>query len=111
MKIVVSINAKENSAINDVLGSFGSQIRTQEFDKDGKLDCSIKGVHTPFGGFAAVLNIPDWVVLGTAQIAIAHKGAIKGLVKTLDGLCEMVDSLVNGIRRDFFKMVEDHYNK
>ena len=111
MKIVVSINAKENSAINDVLGSFGSQIRTKEFIQKGKLDCSIKGIRNPFGGFAAVLNIPDWVVLGTAKIAIAHKGAIKGLVKTLDGLCEMVDSLVNGIRRDFFKMVEDHYNK
>ena len=111
MKIVVSINAKENSAINDVLGSFGSKIRTQEFIQKGKLDCSIKGIRNPFGGFAAVLNIPDWVVLGTAKIAIAHKGAIKGLVKTLDGLCEMVDSLVNGIRRDFFKMVEDHYNK
>ena len=111
MKIVVSINAKENSAINDVLGSFGTEIRTKEFTKNGKLDATAKGIYNPFGGFAAIVSIPDWVVLGTAKIAIAHKGAIKGLVKTLDGLCEMVDSLVNGIRRDFFKMVEDHYNK
>ena len=111
MKIVISLNSKENSALNDVLGSFGTEIRTKEFTKNGKLDATAKGIYNPFGGFAAVLNIPDWVVLGTAKIAIAHKGAIKGLVKTLDGLCEMVDSLVNGIRRDFFKMVEDHYNK
>ena len=111
MKIVVSINAKENSAINDVLGSFGSQIRTQEFIQKGKLDCSIKGIRNPFGGFAAVLNIPDWVVLGTAKIAIAHKGAIKGLIKAIDGICAMADAVVNGIRKDFTKMVEDHYNK
>ena len=111
MKIVISLNSKENSALNDVLGSFGTEIRTKEFTKNGKLDATAKGIYNPFGGFAAVLNIPDWVVLGTAQIAIAHKGAIKGLVKTLDGLCEMVDSLVNGIRKDFTKMVEDHYNK
>ena len=111
MKIVVSINAKENSAINDVLGSFGSQIRAKEFDKDGKLDCSIKGIRNPFGGFAAVLNIPDWVVLGTAQVVMANKAAIKGLIKAIDGICAMADAVVNGIRKDFTKMVEDHYNK
>ena len=111
MKIVVSINAKENSAINDVLGSFGSQIRTQEFDKDGKLDCSIKGIRNPFGGFAAVLNIPDWLVLGSAQILMNNKRAIKGVAKAIDGLCDMMEGLINGLRRDFFQMIEDHHHK
>ena len=111
MKIVVSINAKENSAINDVLGSFGSQIRTKEFIQKGKLDATAKGIRNPFGGFAAVLNIPDWVVLGTAQVVMANKAAIKGLIKAIDGICAMADAVVNGIRKDFTKMVEDHYNK
>ena len=111
MKIVVSINAKENSAINDVLGSFGSQIRTKEFIQKGKLECTAKGIRNPFGGFAAIVSIPDWVVLGTAQVAMANKAAIKGLIKAIDGICEMVDAVVNGIRKDFTKMVEDHYNK
>ena len=111
MKIVVSINAKENSAINDVLGSFGSQIRTQEFIQKGKLECTAKGIRNPFGGFAAIVSIPDWVVLGTAQILMANKKAIKGLIKAIDGICAMADAVVNGIRKDFTKMVEDHYNK
>ena len=111
MKIVVSINAKENSAINDVLGSFGTEIRTKEFIKNGKLDATAKGIYNPFGGFAAIVSIPDWVVLGTAQVAMANKAAIKGLIKAIDGICTMADAVVNGIRKDFTKMVEDHYNK
>ena len=111
MKIVVSINAKENSAINDVLGSFGSQIRTKEFIQKGKLDATAKGIRNPFGGFAAVLNIPDWVVLGTAKILMANKKAIKGFVSAVDGICQMADALVNNIRRDFNDMIYDHYNK
>ena len=111
MKIVVSINAKENSAINDVLGSFGSQIRTQEFIQKGKLDCSIKGIRNPFGGFAAIVSIPDWVVLGTAQVAMANKAAIKGIAKAIDGLCDMVDDLVYGIRKDFRNLVKEHCEK
>ena len=111
MKVVISINSKENSALNDVLGSFGSQIRTQEFIQKGKLDATAKGIRNPFGGFAAIISIPDWVVLGTAQVVMANKAAIKGLIKAIDGICAMADAVVNGIRRDFFKMVEDHYNK
>ena len=111
MKLVISLNSKENSAINDVLGSFGSEIRTSEFAKSGKLDCSAKGIKTPFGGFAGIVEIPDWVVLGTAQILMANKKAIKGFVSAIDGICQMADALINGIRKDFHNMVEDHYNK
>ena len=111
MKVIVSLNSKENSAINDVMGSFGSQIRTKEFTKKGKLECTAKGIRNPFGGFAAVIEIPDWVVLGTAQITMTHKAAIQGLIKAIDGICAMADAVVNGIRKDFTKMVEDHYNK
>ena len=111
MKIVVSINAKENSAINDVLGSFGSQIRTKEFIQKGKLECTAKGIRNPFGGYAGIIEIPDWVVLGTAQVAMANKKAIKGFVSAVDGICQMADALVNNIRRDFKDMIYDHYNK
>ena len=111
MKIVVSKNANENNAINDVLGSFGSQIRTKEFTKNGKLECTAKGIRNPFGGYAGIIEIPDWVVLGTAQVVMANKAAIKGLIKAIDGICAMADAVVNGIRKDFTKMVENHYNK
>lgn len=111
MKIVLSLNSKENSALNDILGSFGSEIRTTEFTKNGKLEATAKGVKTPFGGFVGIIEIPDWLILGGAQVLMANKKAIKGLVKAIDGICQMADSLINGLRRDFKNMVEDHYNK
>ena len=111
MKVIVSLNSKENSMVNDVLGTFGSEIRTNEFAKNGKFGATAKGIRNPFGGFAGVIEIPDWLVLGIGQVAMSNKAAIKGLIKAIDGLCEMADAVVNGIRRDFTKMVEDHYNK
>ena len=40
MKVVISINSKEASAVNDVLGTFGTELRLSELDKykNGKFD-------------------------------------------------------------------------
>lgn len=113
MKVVISINSKEASAVNDVLGTFGTELRLSELakSKNGKFDSSMKGVKTPFGGFAGIVEIPDWLFLGIAQILMTNKNAIKGFVKAFDGICQMADALVNNIRKDFMNMVEDHYNK
>lgn len=111
MKIVISLNSKETSMINDVMGSFHLSHRVTEFAKNGKFDATTKGMFTPLGGFAGIITIPDWLMLGIGQVAMSNKAAITGLVKAIDGLCQMADAVVNGIRKDFTKMVEDHYNK
>ena len=108
MKIIISLNNKENSAANDVFGSFGSDLRTKEFIQKGRFEATAKGFYNPFGGYVGMIEIPDWLVLGTAQILMNHKRAIKGVAKTIDGLCDMMEGLINGLRRDFFRMVEDH---
>lgn len=111
MKFVVSFNSKEQSAINDVLGSFGSELRTAEFTKSGKFGATAKGVYNPFGGFVGIVEIPDWLVLGTSQVLMSNKKAIKGLFKAIDGICEMTEGLIRSLRQDFAKMIEDHHNK
>ena len=111
MKIIISLNNKENSAANDIFGTFGSEIRTKEFTQKGRFEATAKGFYNPFGGYVGMIEIPDWLVLGTAQILMNNKRAIKGVAKAIDGLCDMMEGLINGLRRDFFQMIEDHHNK
>ena len=115
MKIVISLNSKENSALNDVLGSFGTEIRTKEFTKNGKLDATDEEVYAAArlanadtfirqlpDGYQTVLT-GDGANLSQGQrqmIAIARAAIANPPVLILDEATSSIDTRTERIVQD-----------
>ena len=107
MKINVIMNRKEVEAGRDMAGTFHMNTNVPYGTHDGRLGCKAQVVDNG-DGVTTTVTIPEWLVLGTATIIMAHSRAIKGIAKAIDGLCDMVDDLVYGIRKDFRNLVKEH---
>lgn len=107
MKINVIMNRKEVEAGRDMAGTFHYPTKIPYGTHNGKLGCKAQVVDNG-DGVTTTVTIPEWLVLGTATITMAHSRAIKGIAKAIDGLCDMVDDLVYGIRKDFRNLVKEH---
>ena len=64
------MNNKENSAANDVFGSFGSDLRTKEFIQKGRFEATAKGFYNPFGGYVGMIEGGGGGGGGGAQVSV-----------------------------------------
>ena len=103
----IILNSKEVEAGRDMAGTFHMNTNVPYGTHKGRLGCKAQ-VSDNGDGVTVTVNIPEWLVLGTATIIMAHSRAIKGIAKAIDGLCDMVDDLVYGIRKDFRNLVKEH---
>ena len=100
-------NSKETEAYRDTAGTFHMNTNIPYGTHEGKLGCKAQ-VSDNGDGVTVTISIPEWLILGSATIIMAHSRAIKGIAKAIDGLCDMVDDLVYGIRKDFRNLVKEH---
>lgn len=107
MTIKVIMNSKETEAGRDMAGTFHYPTEIPYGTHNGKLGCKAQ-VADNGDGVTTTIIIPEWLILGSATIIMAHSRAIKGIAKAIDGLCDMVDDLVYGIRKDFRNLVKEH---
>lgn len=105
MKTIITINAKEVSAVNDLLGTYGSERRIKEICRVTH-GISVSGMFIKEGTYVLTVEIP--MILGICKIAMDHAPAIKGLVKTLDGVIETVNYLSRNISRDLKNLFREY---
>ena len=103
----ISLNSKEVEAARDTAGTFRLNTSVPYGTHDGKFGCKAQ-VSDNGDGVTVTVKIPDWLILGSARIIMAHSRAIKGIMKAIDGLCDMVDDLIYGVRKDFHTLVKEH---
>ena len=97
MKNIITINAKEVSAINDLLGTYGSEKRVKEICKSSH-GITVFGMFTKEGMYVLTVEVP--MLLELCKIAMDHAKPIKGLIKTLSGLKETAEYIARNISRD-----------
>lgn len=107
MTIKMILNSKETEAGRDMAGTFHLNTSVPYGTHYGKFGCKAQ-VSDNGDGVTTTVTIPEWLVLGTATIVMAHSRAIKGIAKAIDGLCDMVDDLIYGVRKDFRALVKEH---
>ena len=111
MKTVISINAVEVSAINDLLGTYGSEYRIKQIGMVTH-GISMSGVFINNGNKRTyVLTIEIPMVLGLIQIAMNHANAVKGLVKALSGIRDTIEYLGRNISRDIRNLMKEYEEK
>ena len=107
MKTAIIINSKEASAINDIMGSYGSNFRIKE------INCTTHGI-TVSGSFDSEANytleveVPVSMVLGLCQIALDHSRAIKGIITTIKGLKETLEYVARNVSRDIRNLMREY---
>ena len=107
MKTVITIRRNEVAALNDVLGTYGSKKCIKEISgwEHGMI---YDGSFDPEGNYLIEFEISTNIILGLCQIAMDHSKAIKGLVKTLDGVIETVNYLSRNISRDLKNLFREY---
>ena len=109
MKTVVIINSKDVSAINDVLGTYGSERRIKQICKSIH-GITISGAFINDGGaYALTIEIP--MLFGMCKIAMDHANAVKGLVKALSGIKDTIEYLGKNISRDIRNLMKEYEKK
>ena len=105
MKNIITINAKEVSAINDLLGTYGSEKRVKEI-------CKSRHGITVFGMFTkdhtCILTVEIPMLFGLCKIAMDHAHAVKGLVKALSGIKDTIEYLSRNISRDLKNLFKEY---
>lgn len=108
MKTTVIIRRNEVAAINDVLGTYGSEKRITEIAKMRGDWMRINGSFDPKGNYILEMKIRTAITLGLCQIAMDHARAIKGLVKALDGIIDTINYLGKNISRDIKNLFKEY---
>lgn len=103
-------NSKETEAYRDTAGTFNMNTSIPYGTHEGKLGCKAQ-IADNGDGVTTTIIIPEWLVLGTATIMMAHAKAIKGIMKAIDGLCYAIDDLASGVRKDFQNLIKEHCEK
>lgn len=108
MKNIITISAAEVSAINDLLGTYGSEKRVKEI-------CKVTHGITVFGMFTKertyLLTVEVPMVIELAKIAMDHAKPIKGLVKTISGIRDTIEYLSRNISRDIRNLLKEYEEK
>ena len=105
MKNIITINAKEVSAINDLLGSYRSEKRVKEICKS-RHGITVFGMFTNDGMYVLTVEVP--MIYGICKVAMNHAGAIKGLVKALSGIKDTIEYLSRNISRDLKNLFKEY---
>ena len=108
MKTTVIIRANEVSAINDVLGTYGSEKRITEIAKMRGDWMRINGSFDPKGNYILECKVRTAITLGLCQIAMDHARAIKGLVKAISGIKDTIEYLTKNISRDIKHLFREY---
>ena len=106
MKTIVIINSKDVSAINDVLGTYGSERRIKQICKSIH-GITISGVFIKDGGaFALTFEIP--MLFELCKIAMDHAPAIKGLIQAINGIKDTINYIGRNISRDIKNLFKEY---
>ena len=106
MKTVVIINSKDVSAINDVLGTYGSERRIKQICKSIH-GITISGAFINDGGtYALTIEIP--MLFGMCKIAMDHAPAIKGLIQAINGIKDTINYIGRNISRDIKNLFKEY---
>ena len=105
MKNIITINAKEVSAINDLLGTYGSEKRVKEICKS-RHGITVFGMFTKEGMYVLTVEVP--MLFGLCKILMDHANAVKGLVKALNGIIDTINYLGKNISRDIKNLFKEY---
>ena len=106
MKTIVIINSKDVSAINDVLGTYGSERRIKQICKSIH-GITISGVFINDGGaYALTVEIP--MLFELCKIARDHAPAIKGLIQAINGIKDTINYIGRNISRDIKNLFKEY---
>ena len=108
MKNIITINAKEVSAINDLLGSYRSEKRVKEICKS-RHGITVFGMFTKEGMYVLTIEVP--MLFGLCKILMDHANAVKGLVKALNGIIDTINYLGKNISRDIKNLFQEYEEK
>ena len=108
MKNIITINAKEVSAINDLLGTYGSEKRVKEICKS-RHGITVFGMFTKEGMYVLTVEVP--MLFGLCKILMDHANAVKGLVKALNGIIDTINYLGKNISRDIKNLFQEYEKK
>ena len=111
MKTVITIRRNEVAALNDTLGTYGSEKRITEISAKRGYWLVINGSFDPKGNYILECKIRTAITIGLCKIAMAHAGAIKGIVKTLNGIVETINYLGKNISRDIKNLFREYEEK
>lgn len=107
MKTSIILRSNEVAAVNDVLGSYGSEKRVTEIQKS-RCGMVLSGSFDPEGNYCVEFKIQKSLVIGMCQIALDHSKAIKGLVKAIDGIIDTINYLGKNISRDIKNLLKEY---
>ena len=106
MKTVVIINSKDVSAINDVLGTYGSERRIKQICKSIH-GITISGVFINDGGeYALTVEIP--MLFELCKIAMDYAPAIKGLIQAINGIKDTINYIGRNISKDIKNLFKEY---
>ena len=108
MKFIITLNAVEVSAINDLLGTYGSERRIKEICKS-RHGITVFGMFIKEGMYTLTVEVP--MVIELAKIAMDHAKPIKGLVKTISGIRDTIEYLGRNISRDIRNLMKENEEK
>ena len=99
MKTTIAFRNNEIAAINDLLGTYGSEKRIKQVNGSAH-GITFSGVFDSEHNYVLSVEVPASMVLGLCQIGINHAKAVKGLVKALSGIKDTIEYLARNISRD-----------
>ena len=110
MNSSINVTNKEIAAINDLLGTYGSEKRVKEV-AGSRHGITVTGSFDPEHNYVLTAEIPESMVLGLAKIAMDHSKAIKGIVKTINGLIETINYVARNVSRDIKNLMREYEEK
>ena len=108
MKNTIILRSNEVSAINDVLGTYGSEKRVNQISRV-IYGISVSGIFTKDHTYILTVEIP--MLFGLCKIAMDHAHAVKGLVKALNGIIDTINYLGKNISRDIKNLFQEYEEK
>ena len=110
MKSSIIVTNKEVAAVNDLLGTYGSEKRVKEV-AGSRHGITVTGSFDPEHNYVLTAEIPESMVLGLIQIGMNHAKAVKGLVKALSGIKDTIEYLARNISRDVRDLFREYEEK
>ena len=108
MKTVITIRRNEVAALNDTLGTYGSEKRITELSAKRGDWLVINGSFDPKGNYILECKIRTAITIGLAKIAMSHAPAIKGIIKTINGLIETINYVARNVSRDIRNLLNEY---
>ena len=108
MKNTIILRSNEVSAINDVLGTYGSEKRVIEITKKCGYWMVLNGSFDPKGNYRIEVKIRTAITLGVCKIAMDHAPAIKGLIQAINGIKDTINYIGRNISRDIKNLFKEY---